>query len=274
MDIVSKSINEEITRLEQMIEEIDAFLENAPEGCLKWQNLKGKTYYYQQYMEQTANDSSKKWVRKYIKKNNITIAKQLAQKHYYTVVKPIAERKLIELKNFMKKYQATKIQEIYDSLSAERRKLVLPLQMSVKEQVKRWLEDTYEQNAMYPENLRYETEQGEKVRSKSEVIIANTLYQYREDILYKYERPLNVMVDGKMRTIYPDFTVINVHTGKITYWEHAGRMDDPYYAADFVKKMNIYMANNLMIGVDVLLTFETQGSPLDIGIVKQMVRGI
>lgn len=60
MDIVSKSINEEITRLEQMIEEIDAFLENAPEGCLKWQNLKGKTYYYQQYMEQTANDSSKK----------------------------------------------------------------------------------------------------------------------------------------------------------------------------------------------------------------------
>lgn len=274
MDIVSKSINEEITRLEQMIEEIDAFLENAPEGCLKWQNLKGKTYYYQQYMEQTANDSSKKWVRKYIKKNNITIAKQLAQKHYYTVVKPIAERKLIELKNFMKKYQATKIEEIYDSLSAERRKLVLPLQMSVKEQVKRWLEDTYEQNAMYPENLRYETEQGEKVRSKSEVIIANTLYQYREDILYKYERPLNVMVDGKMRTIYPDFTVINVHTGKITYWEHAGRMDDPYYAADFVKKMNIYMANNLMIGVDVLLTFETQGSPLDIGIVKQMVRGI
>lgn len=274
MDIVSKSINEEITRLEQMIEEIDAFLENAPEGCLKWQNLKGKTYYYQQYMEQTANDSSKKWVRKYIKKNNITIAKQLAQKHYYTVVKPIAERKLKELKNFMKKYQATKIQEIYDSLSAERRKLVLPLQMSVKEQVKRWLEDTYEQNAMYPENLRYETEQGEKVRSKSEVIIANTLYQYREDILYKYERPLNVMVDGKMRTIYPDFTVINVHTGKITYWEHAGRMDDPYYAADFVKKMNIYMANNLMIGVDVLLTFETQGSPLDIGIVKQMVRGI
>ena len=185
MYIVSKSINEEITRLEQMIEEIDAFLENAPEGCLKWQNLKGKTYYYQQYMEQTANDSSKKWVRKYIKKNNITIAKQLAQKHYYTVVKPIAERKLIELKNFMKKYQATKIQEIYDSLSAERRKLVLPLQMSVKEQVKRWLEDTYEQNAMYPENLRYETEQGEKVRSKSEVIIANTLYQYREDILYK-----------------------------------------------------------------------------------------
>ena len=35
MDTVSKSINEEITRLEQMIEKIDAFLENAPEGCLK-----------------------------------------------------------------------------------------------------------------------------------------------------------------------------------------------------------------------------------------------
>lgn len=80
---------------------------------------------------------------------------------------------------------------------------------------------------MHPENLRYETEQGDLVRSKSEVIIANILYQHRKDILYKYERPLEVMSDGKERNIYPDFTILNIHTGKVTYWEHAGRMDVP-----------------------------------------------
>ena len=89
---------------------------------------------------------------------------------------------------------------------------------------------------MYPENLRYETERGDVVRSKSEVIIANILYQNREHILYKYERPLEIVENGRKKTIYPDFTIINKNTGKITYWEHAGRMDDPYYANDFVKK--------------------------------------
>lgn len=36
--------------------------------------------------------------------------------------------------------------------------------------------------------------------------------------------------------------------------------------------MNAYVANNLYIGKDVVLTFETQGNPLDIGIVRQLVK--
>jgi len=30
------------------------------------------------------------------------------------------------------------------------------------------------------------------------------------------------MEKGRMKTIYPDFTIINTNTGKVTYWEHAG----------------------------------------------------
>ena len=55
-------------------------------------------------------------------------------------------------------------------------------------------------------------------------------------------------------------TYLNVHTGKIIYWEHAGRMDDLYYTNDFVKKMNAYITNNLLPGRDIILTFETMGS--------------
>ena len=78
------------------------------------------------------------------------------------------------------------------------------------------------------------------VRSKSEAIIANILHNNKLNILYKYERPLKIIVDGKEKIIYPDFTIFNVHSGKITYWEHAGRMDDPYYANEFVKKINSF----------------------------------
>ena len=41
-------------------------------------------------------------------------------------------------------------------------------------------------------------------------------------------------------------------------------MDDPYYTNEFVKKMNTYIANNLLPGRDVIVTFETMGNALDI----------
>lgn len=136
----------------------------------------------------------------------------------------------------MRKCPSNALEEIYDNLSDERKSLVTSIQISVKEKVKQWQAEAYEKNLMYPENLRYETEQSDMVRSKSEVIIANILYQNREDILYKYEKPLEVMENGRQKTIYPDFTILNKHTGKVLYWEHAGRMDDSHYANEFVKK--------------------------------------
>lgn len=152
--------------------------------------------------------------------------------------------------------------------------LVRPLLDEKAEIIKRWQEENYEKNNAYSENLRYETEQGELVRSKSEVIIANLLYRHREDILYKYERPLSVVVAGVSKTIYPDFTILNLHTGKITYWEHAGLMDDVNYANDFVRKVNTYTSNNLLPGRDVVFSYETQEIPLEISVIRKMVEEI
>ena len=263
-----KLAKEEVPQLENGIKKIDAFLNHAPEGCLKWQNRNGKTYYYHQFMKDN------KWVRRYIKKGELSLAKTLAQKHYYLSIRPILKKMLDETKHFMEKCPSNELEEIYENLSVERKSLVTPIQLSVKEKVKQWQAEVYEKNQMYPENLRYETEKGDMVRSKSEVIIANILYHNRKDILYKYERPLEVTENGRQKTIYPDFTILNRHTGRITYWEHAGRMDDPYYANEFVKKMNTYMANDLLIGRDVVVSVETQNTPLDIKVVVRLIEQI
>ena len=90
--------------------------------------------------------------------------------------------------------------------------------------------------------------------------------------LYKYERPLEVIIAGHTQTIHPDFTIINIHTGKITYWEHAGRMDDAQYANDFVRKMNTYTENGLFHGNDVIVTYESMNCPLNIHNVKMIVK--
>ena len=261
-------VKKEVPQLENAIKKVDLFLNHAPEGCLKWQNKNGKTYYYHQFMKDN------KWVRRYIKKGELSLAKTLAQKQYYTSIRPILEKMLDEIKRFAKKCPLNELEEIYDNLSVERKNLVMPLQASAKEKVKHWETEVYEKNLMYPENLRFETEKGDMVRSKSEVIIANILYRNRKNILYKYERPLEVIENGRQKTIYPDFTILNKRTGEITYWEHAGRMDDPYYANDFVKKMNTYIANDLLPGRDVVVSFESQSTPLDIKVVKRLVKQI
>lgn len=284
MNNILKNLKKESAELEKILKRIDMFMENAPEGCLKWQNKKDKTYYYHQFgrredkAKEICKDDEKKnslkWERKYIKKKDITLAHILAQKQYYGKVRPIIENDLKQINIFLKSFQEKEADYIYDSLSDERKRLVVPIQSTVKQIIEQWMEESYEQNQMYSEHLKYETEQGESVRSKSEVIIANFLFQYKENFVYKYERPLELTEKGRPKTIYPDFTILNIHTGNIIYWEHAGRMDDPYYANEFVKKINMYIENDLLVGRDVIVTYETLSTPLDIHIVKHLIRDI
>ena len=156
-------------------------------------------------------------------------------------------------------------------LTEERKRLVVPVKVSAKEKLNKWKNESYEPYQKYQENLKYETDNGELVRSKSEVIIANILAKNKEHLLYKYERPLELMINGQLQAIHPDFTIISVHTGKITYWEHAGRMDDARYASEFIQKMNTYIENKLFPGEDVVVTYESMNCSLNIHNVKMIV---
>ncbi|MBR5413671.1 MAG: AAA family ATPase [Fibrobacter sp.] len=75
-----------------------------------------------------------------------------------------------------------------------------------------------------------------RVRSKSEVIIANMLSE--QDIKFEYEKPLYAP-DGTM--FLPDFTVI--FKGEEYYWEHLGMLDRPNYATHWAKKEEWYNKN-------------------------------
>ena len=263
-------IRREIEKTEKMIHTINKFKEQAPEGSLKYQKKGEDIFFYRQHK----NEESKKWENSYIRRSEIVLVKALAQKHYYSKLEPILKKRLKSLKSFLEAYRPEKAEKVYEELSEIRKTLVSPLLLSKEEILFKWNSEEYEGNPFHPENLRYETEQGEMVRSKSEVIIANLLYGYRKDLLYKYERPLILIKDGNEKTIFPDFTILNRHTGRILYYEHAGKMDDTYYANEFVKKMNTYVANGFLPGRDVLVTYETMTNPLDVSVVKRMIEGV
>jgi len=85
----------------------------------------------------------------------------------------------------------------------------------------------------HKENLKLATLSEYRVRSKSEVIIANMLSE--QDIYFEYETPLYAP-DGTM--YLPDFTV--TFRGQQYYWEHLGMLDRPDYAAHWKKKEDWY----------------------------------
>ena len=103
MQAITNLVNEEIARLEKLNKNVDMRLKNVPEGCLKYQNINGKIYYYHQYVlkEDNSNINSKndnniantvnktyssRIKTEYIKKNS-SLAAALANKQYYTSLK-------------------------------------------------------------------------------------------------------------------------------------------------------------------------------------------
>ena len=83
-------------------------------------------------------------------------------------------------------------------------------------------------------NRIHATKDGSMVRSKSEVIISNQLFD--SGIKYEYERPLYY---DDYHYILPDFTII-LPDGEELYWEHFGMLGTEKYDNDTLEKLDIY----------------------------------
>jgi len=79
----------------------------------------------------------------------------------------------------------------------------------------------------------FTTEKGEKVVSKSEVIISNMLFN--SDINYEYEKRLYYAKD---KFILPDFTI--TVDNKKYFWEHLGMIGTERYDKRWLEKLEIY----------------------------------
>lgn len=92
----------------------------------------------------------------------------------------------------------------------------------------------------YDDNLIHIARGGLAVRSKSELVIANLLYESRTALPYFYEKPLAL---GKI-TLHPDFT-LQLPDGREIYWEHLGMLSDPTYASNWAAKEALYAEHGI-----------------------------
>ena len=117
----------------------------------------------------------------------------------------------------------------------------------------------------YTDKLIHTTASGINVRSKSEVIIANALYEF--GIPFVYEKELCI----GSNIIHPDFACIHYNSGEIIYWEHFGMMDKLAYRSIMCEKIGLYMEGGLVPGRNLIMTYETKDYPLTYNLVCETI---
>ena len=246
--------------LEKTIKDMEKILLHSPEGFLRISHSKNYIGYYHRT---DPKDSS----GHYIRKGNIKLASDLAQKAYAQKVICIAKKEINQIDALLKYHSVEKIEQIYDHLDPSRQNLIHPILAPDHEYVKSWLSVPYKTKSFTPDSPEYYTARNIRVRSKSEILIADSLD--RLNIPYRYECPL--ILEG-IGTIYPDFTVLNVRLRKEIIWEHFGMMDDPDYARNALKKLETYELNNYLPGDSLIITQESESSPINTKIIQKMIR--
>ena len=84
---------------------------------------------------------------------------------------------------------------------------------------------------------------------------------------FRYEAEL--LLEGY--TFYPDFTICHPETGQILYWEHLGMIEQRIYREKAFAKLGVYIANGIVPGKNLILTFESAKEPLDMEWVEELI---
>lgn len=235
-------------------------LRNAPKGRLRISTSKnGHSHFY------LVSNSNLNGV--YVPEKELRKVQAVAQRDYNKAILSATIREIELLEKFAQKYNGTEIEDIYNALNPARKRLVAPAILPDAKYAELWRNLPYKAKSFAEDTPEIYTSRGVRVRSKSEVIIADSLDS--EGIPFRYEFPLTVKGMG---TLHPDFYCLNIRSRKELVWEHFGLMDNPEYASNAVKKIELYDKSGYTLGDKFIATFETSTTPLNAKHVRNVIR--
>ena len=254
-------LDEILQRINQ-IKELIADLEKVelPEHLEKVRiiNVRGTTQFYL-----LKNSKDTKGV--YIPKSQIAKIKEIVQGSYNKILLRTAKKELRSLTAFYKS-QKRNVSTICNRYSEQRIKLLSLATLPAPLYAQKWLSTEYKGKTFAPETPVLLTSSNLRVRSKSEIIIAETLEKL--GIPFRYEFPHKI--GGT--TFYPDFTCLNLRTRKEIIWEHFGLMDDQDYVNQALKKIALFQKQGYYSGTNFIFTMESGQSPLTSKQVAEIAR--
>lgn len=253
---IHERILNERKRLDEQINSIQSQLSTYPEGkifCTRNGNR------YKWYQSDGKNQT-------YIPKKNRHLAEQLAAKKYLSLQleELLQEKRAID---FYLRHHASFPGKSTQMLTdmPEYQELLAPYFKPLSQELSQWMNAPYDHNTKHPEHLVHGTISGNVVRSKSETLIDMILYINK--IPFRYECALQL---GES-VVYPDFTIRHPRTGETYYWEHFGKMDDPYYCKTACTKLQNYTMYGIIPSIQLITTYETMDNPLGTETIEKIV---
>ena len=211
------------------------------------------------YLRMDAKEKSGEYISK---KDGEKIQTYLQKKYLLEVQKQI-NKEIAALEKFLKNTSVESfpgsdaLKLLYSKQPKEIKNYINPVDISDDEYIDLWKSEPYQAKKISEDCPVYITDNGEHVRSKSELNIANALK--KNGIPYKYERPLKLS-NGIMA--HPDFTILDVKKRREIYWEHRGMMDDRTYVKYAVEKQKEYLKSGIVLGDNLIVTEESSIYPL------------
>lgn len=257
--IFDQSLRQRECFLEKIISEKAAALDDCLPGKLRIVHRGKQSYYYWRTSPKDTNGS-------YISREDYSIAQTLAQKCYDQKILQAAREELALIKKLRKKLSLQSVENCSLALEETYQGLINPVVLSDEEFVKQWQNMPYHKKYYWEDEKEYYTKRGERVRSKSELIIANTLND--QNIPYRYECACNLKDYG---LVFPDFTVLNVRKRKEYLWEHMGMMDDIDYVQKAMRKLSLYEKTGYYPGDKLIITHESGTQPLKSNLIIDLI---
>lgn len=224
-------------------------LEASPKGNIVRVKRGYKYTFFQVYNEQNER------VRKSITKDAVMI-NALARKAYLNTETKILEKDIKALTAFIQNFE----EPIYENIIA-----ALPERFQqydlVKHDQRVWSSQPYRQSRYMPHRKNHTTSRGLKVRSKSELLIAEKLSEH--GIPFRYEQILEI--EGAEYA--PDFTILRPD-GKLIYWEHCGLTSDSRYMSHHWQKMQIYASAGITPWKNLIVTYDDENGFLNLAAVE------
>lgn len=257
---IYNALEKSFSELQKYKKQAEAMLKNVPSGNQHLRvSRRGKSFEYYLIEKTGATNGN------YLKKANQILLKQLCRKEYAQKVLRTIEKQSRSISKFLEKFRPAALMQVYTDLHPGKQEFVHPIIPDDETYVKEWNAVAYFGRSFDESAAEFFTQKGERVRSKSEILIADSLA--KNNVPYHYEFPVKV----GHRTVYPDFYCLNVRTREMLLWEHLGMMDNPDYVQKAVLKLNEYQNAGYVLGKNLIITMESIESPLNVKTVRQMI---
>ncbi len=241
-----------LAELEERLQKANKELKESPSGSVV--RVKRGNYYSFFQVEKREG----KRIRKIIT-NNDELINALARKTYLVAEIKLLQKDISALKHFCQAYE----EPVYDKIISMLPERMLKYQL-LSPPPEDWATQDYPQSSYMSESKVHTTTRGLKVRSKSELLIAEKLYEH--GIPFRYEQVLSI--NGVQ--FAPDFTV-KTQSGKLVYWEHCGLTGNKKYMEKHKWKLSVYEEAGIVPWDNLIITYDDKYGILNLSIIESEI---